>query len=489
MVFKDTDVIFYKSGVGGDGLGGQRHVESVSPLALHNVFNLVSGVERTSGKTKYRCVYMKNRHASETGINPRLFIPKNTVSSTTVLFVGYDFEAGIGDGVSSGVAQSIPNESTAPTGILFTDATDSSKGIPLGIDIPPNKTVAIWLKLVIFLNTEQAKVDGCEIKARFGNLLPQVGTETTTDTVIAITGETDSLTPFANTIGRIKLRSGVNSVVFTGNLTTSTTASAWLNILGTYKDRTAIAFGPLDRQNETMKNDLITQTTSTQNVKSLGFSFQIINNLYMIIMDVTKPFTNPSEQYDFVRIQLGIAKATAGIDFIMVVCNKAFYMTLASNDATLTIDNTLRQLYHKLFVDNGVHVVVCGQTRNYQRHHILGYNPAAPDTPPIYFELEQPSYTIPSGEKNFGNTGCLFINVGTGGRMPLHTPITPKKSYTVVANGLTTTSSVGYMMVKSVKRTAARGPTLLGVFYEFYTPVGTTTPVEVQRDHWAITIM
>jgi hypothetical protein len=488
MVFKDTDVVFYKSGIGGDGLGGQRHTETISPLALHNVFNLVSGIERTSGKTKYRCIYMKNKHPSETGINPRLFIPKNTVSSTTVLFAGYDIEAGIGDGTTSGVAQSIVNESTAPTGVIFTDATDASRGLQLGIDLPPGKTVAIWLKLVIFLNTAQAKVDGCEIKARFGNLLPQVETGTTTDAIIAVTGETDSLVPFSNTIGRIKLRSGVNAVIIAGNVTTSTSVSAWLNILGTYKDRTAIAFGPLDAQNDTMKNELITQTTTSANVKSLGFSFQIINNLYIIFMDVTRPFTNPSEQYDFVRIQLGIAKAMASIDFIMVVCNKAFYMTLASNDASLTIDNSLRQLYHKLFVDNGVHLVVCAQTRNYQRHHILGYNSAAPDSPPIYDELDQPSYTIPAGQKNFGNTGCLFINVGTGGRMPLHAPITPKKSYTVVANGLTTAGSVGYMMIKSTRRTASRGPTLLGVFYEFYTPVGSTTPVEAQRDHWAITI-
>jgi hypothetical protein len=488
MVLNGSDIVFYKSGVSGDGLGGQRHIETVSPFMLHNVFNLVSGVERTVGKTKYRCVYMRNKHPTETGINPRLFIPKDTVSSTTTLYVGFDHEAGVGDGISSGVAQSIANEATAPTDVVFTNATDASRGIPLGIDLPPNKTVAIWFKLVIFLNTEQAKVDGCEVKVRFGNLIPQVGTGTTTDGIIAITGETDSLTPFANTIGRIKLRSGVNSVVFTGNVTSSTSVSTWINMLGTYKDRTAIAFGPLDAQNATMKNELITATNSTQNVKSLGFSFQVINNLYMIIMDVTRPFTNPSEQYDFVRTQLATAKAMAGIDFIMVVCNKSFYMTLASNDAALTIDNTLRQLYHKLFVDNGVHVVVCGQTRNYQRQHVIGYNSAALDTPPLYFTTEQPSYTIPAGQKNFGNTGCLFISIGTGGRSPLHAPITPNKAYTVVANGLTTPTSIGYMMVKSVRRTATRGPTLLGVFYEFYTPTGATTPVEVQRDHWAITI-
>jgi hypothetical protein len=494
MVISKKDVIFYRSGITGDNLGGPMHTQSVSPVSLHNVFNLVSGIERASGKTKYRCIYMKNRSLTETVINPALFIPKDTVSSTTTLYAGFDIDAGVGDGNSSGVAQSIVNETIAPTNVQFTNATDPSKGLRFGADIPPGKTIAIWVKLIIFLNTAAAPVDGASIVLRFGNVIQAttpVGT--TVDTILAVTGETDSLSPFTNTVARIKLRSSINSVVFTGDTTKSTDAQTWLNMLGALKDKTIIAFGPEDSKTTTLKNALISALSTTANTKSDGYSFQRINNLYIIVMDTTLPFVNPSAQYDFVKAQLQSAKTTAGVDFIMVVCNKAFYMTLATNDITLAIDNTLRTTYHQLFIDNGVHVVISGQTRNYQRQHVLSYNSSAPDSPGLKYTLDAPSYSIPTGQKNFGPTGgCLFIDIGTGGMKPAHTPTT-SKSYTKFITAMTNTTSIGYMMIKSTPRTATRGPTLLGIFYEFYTPDSTSTstpatPVEVQRDNWAITI-
>lgn len=489
MVLSKHDIVFYRSGDNGDGLGGAMHTDTVSPFSIHNVFNLVSGIERISGKTKYRCVYMKNKHISETAINPRIFIPIDTVSPTTTLFVGFDTEAGVGDGTSSGIAQRIDNEAIAPPGVKrFTNATDPSKGIALGIDIPPGKTVAVWLKLIVFLNTAAAKIDGCKVKFRLGNLLPQRAGPSH-GTIIAVTGETDSFLPFSTVMSRIKIRDGINSFVSTGNTTSTTDPSAWINILGTFRDKTAIAFGPEDGKNDTMKNQLITSLSTDTNVKSLGYSFQRINNVYMIFMDMTQVWTNPSPQYDFIKSQLELAKATAGIDFIIVFCNKAFYMTLASNDANLKIDNTLRTTYHKLFTDNGVHVVISGQTRNYQRHHVLGFNATSPNIPAVFFTGQAPSYEISPGQKNFGATGCLFLNVGTGGGKPLHTPVSPKNNHTIIADGLQNTSSVGYLMLKSVQRTALRGPTLLGLFFEFYLPEGKSIPVEIQRDHWAITIL
>jgi hypothetical protein len=494
MVFSETDIEFYKSGITADGLGGPMSTTSVSPKALHNVFNLVSSIERTSGKTKFRCIYAKNKNITETAINPRLYIPKDTVSSTTTLFVGYDTNAGIGDGTSSGITQSIPNETTAPTGVLFTNAQDPARGIALGYDVPAGKVVAIWLKLVIFLNTAVAKVDGAEIKLRFGNLKPALSNTPTTNVILAVTGETDSGTLFLTTIQRIRLRTGINSLVFTGDCTKSTDVTTWINMLGLMKDITTISFGPFDSQSATMKNQLIAATSSTINPKSSGYSFQRLNNVYMIFMDVTQTFTNPSPQYDFVVAQLNIAKATAGVDFIIVVCNKVFYMTLASNDTALSIDDTLRTTYHKLFTDNGVHLVISGQARNYQRQHILGFNASVHDSPSTYLMSDVPSYIIPSGKKNFGpSSGCLFINIGTGGMRPLHAPVNPTKSYTAFATGLSSPNSVGYLMIKSAQRTQYRGPTLLGIFYEFFTPLSTTptaaaVPIEIQRDNFAITI-
>lgn len=487
MAFRESDIIFYRSGIVGDCLGGPMHSESVSPFQLHNIFNLVSSVEKMVGKTKYRCVYMKNKSLTETAINPKVYIPEDTVSSTTTLFVGFDPNSGLGDGTSSGITSPIPNESTAPVGVRFTQATDPSQGIALGFNIPPKMVVAVWFKLVIFLNTESTPVDGCNVMFRFGNLLPLSGV-VGTDVILAITGETDSLQPFSRTIERIKLRSSLSSVVFTGNTTTSNDPTTWLNMLGALKSKVGIAFGPQDAKSATLKNQLITELDNTTNVKSSGYSYQIINNTYIIYLDVTQSFINPSPQFDFIKAQLLQARSTAGIDFIIVVCNKAFYATLAPNDTSLAIDNTLRTTYHQLFVDNGVHLVISGQTRNYQRHHVLGYNSASPDNPTVFFANHNSGYLIPNGQKNFGATGCLFLNIGTGGMRPLHNLAT-KKPYTLFADSLQNQESVGYLMLKCTKKTTTRGPTMLGLFFEYYTPTGTTTPIETQRDTFAVTIL
>lgn len=487
MSLRKTDIIFYKSGISGDGLGGPMHPETIPPKALHNVFNLVSSIERVSGKTKYRCIYMKNKNLTETAINPRLFIPEDTVSSSTVLYIGYDSSSGLGDGTSTGVAQRINNEAQQPANVKFTAATDPANGVALGFNIPPNMVVALWLKLIIFLGAEVAPVDGAIVKARFGNLLPQENAASS-DVVLAITGETDSLQPFATTMDRIKQRSGLSAVVFTGNTTTSTDPTTWINMLGALKDRVGISFGPQDAKNTTMKNQLITELNTAANTKANGYSYQIIHNAYLIYMDITQTFTNPSPQFDYIKAQLELAKATAGIDFIIVFCNKAFYMTLAPNDTTLAIDNLLRTTYHQLFINSGVHLVISGQSRNYQRHHVLGFNGAIPDSPSTFFANHNSGYIMAKGSKNFGNTGCLFLNIGTGGMRPLHTLPTPIKTYTLYANALQNASSVGYLMLKCTKRTATRGATMLGLFFEVHTPSGASTPIETQRDTFALTL-
>src|SRR6187402_3510740 len=100
--YKDSDIIFYPSGASGNGLGGTVYT-TVGELSesFHGLFNIVSSTERTLGKTKYRCIYMKNKSLL-TAKNPKVFIPQNTPSSGTELYFAWD-PHGVGDGATSGV--------------------------------------------------------------------------------------------------------------------------------------------------------------------------------------------------------------------------------------------------------------------------------------------------------------------------------------------------------------------------------------------------
>lgn len=470
VVFKDTDLVFYSSGTSGDGLGGDVYTASLLGESLHSLFNVVSSTERTLGKVKHRCIYMLN-NSKVACLSPKIFIPNNTPSSGTELFVAFD-PHGPGNGISSGRADPILDEATNPYSgsLVFSNGSEVSKGVALGMDIPAGKMVAIWLKLVIAAGTEKVSLDGAEIYIQVANEKDVEETiETPVDTNTGVVGEPDNNEWFSKLMERLKLRP-LDWLTVTGNISSGTSdPTTWFNMLGPIRDRTAVAFGVLDALIPQNKNKIKTIVANVLPAIAKGYYYKKRYNLYEIFMDVTIPFENPSPQYDFIVANLTAAKNDSKIDFIVVYCNKAFYATLAGNDSTQTIDGRLRTTYHKLFEDSGVHVVISGQFRNYQRSKILSWNESAPDTPGEYTTGE-PNYIIDTGQKGFGSgIGCLFIINGLGGKRPIHTFATPK-SYTSFKYSPTNRYNVGYLMMKSEPKRGVNNPKLTLSFYEYNLP-------------------
>jgi len=500
VTFKETDLVFYPSGATGNNLGGAVYTTNGQlSETIHGLFNTVSSTERNLGKVKYRCIYMKNTSLLKC-LNPKLFIPNNTPSSGTDLSIGFD-PHGVGNGTSIGVADTIPDESTAPTGITFTNGKEVTSGVALGKDIPPNSMVAIWLRLIVNFGTEKAELDGTEVFIQVSNEKDVEETvETPVDTDVGVIGETECNEWFQKLLERLRLRSH-HWLVCTGNImSNSSDPKPWFNMLGAIlRDKTAMCFGNDDSENPQMKNSITTILGNVTPSISNGYHYKKRYNLFEIFMDVTKPFENPSRQYDFIVAKLNEARDDPRIDFIVVYCNKAFYATLASNDTSKTIDGRLRNTYHKLFEDNGVHVVISGQFHNYQRSKVLSWNESAPDTPGEY-TTGQPNFVISTGQKGFGSgIGCLFIVNGLGGKRPIHTLAT-LKSYTAFAYSPTNRYNVGYMMMKSQpKRTdivtgAVNSNAKLTIsFYEFnlptfYQSMFNQTPQEILKDQVTIEI-
>lgn len=503
VTFSANDLVFYKSGTTGNCLGGTVYTaDGQLSQSLHSLFNIVSSTERTLGKIKYRCIYMKNTSPLKCR-NPKLFIAKNTPSSGTELSVGFD-PHGIGNGTSSGVADELVDENDSTNvlaGVKFTNATEVSNGIALGADMAKDTMIAIWLRLIINFNTERAEIDGAEVSIQLSNESDVEETVTTpTDTTTVVVGETDANEWFSKLMERIRLRS-FEWFNITGNISSGTAdPSPLFNMLGgLFRDKLAVAFGPLDALNPQMKNSITSILGNTVPSITQGYYYRKRSNLYEIFMDVTKPFENPSPQYDFIVANLAKARDDEKIDFIVVYCNKAFYATLAANDSTQQIDGRLRTTYHKLFEDNGVHVVISGQFHNYQRQKVLSWNESAPDSPGEY-TVGEPDYVISTGQKSFGSgIGCLFIIDGLGGRRPIHTFAT-QKSYTSFKYSPTNQYNVGYKMlqtkprrVNSVTGAVINEAQLTISFYEYNLPtffqsIFGQTPQEILKDRVTITI-
>lgn len=128
-------------------LGGVKSSTEMAPASANNLFDDVSGTESAAGDIEYRCLYLHNAHATLTLQNTVVWIGANTPSPGSDVAIGLD-PAGVGDGSTTGVAVTVADEGTAPTGVAFSAAPDEANGLTVG-DIPPGESIAIWIRRTI----------------------------------------------------------------------------------------------------------------------------------------------------------------------------------------------------------------------------------------------------------------------------------------------------------------------------------------------------
>ena len=152
MPIQSSDIKWYLSG-GADNtdpnasLGGAISNTEIQDGVLNNLWDDVSGEESQNGDVEYRCIYVKNTHGSLTLQNAVIWISELTLSADDEVDIGLD-PAGVGDGSNTGVATSVPDESTAPSGVTFSRPTDKSSGLSIG-DLGPGECIAVWIRRTV----------------------------------------------------------------------------------------------------------------------------------------------------------------------------------------------------------------------------------------------------------------------------------------------------------------------------------------------------
>ena len=142
MAIISTDIQYRLSGGASNSdtalsLGGVK-----SSTAASNYFDDVSSTEASAGDTEYRCVYVHNNHGSLTLIGAKVWIQANTPSGDT------DVAIGLGTSAVNGTEQTVADESTAPTGVTFSQPTTFAGGLSIG-DIPFGQHKAVWVRRVV----------------------------------------------------------------------------------------------------------------------------------------------------------------------------------------------------------------------------------------------------------------------------------------------------------------------------------------------------
>lgn len=160
MPITATDIEFRLSGGaananGNASLGGAISTTAVSS-ALHAFFDRVTGAESAAGDVEYRCLYVRNSHASLTLYDARVWISSNTPSTATTIDIG------LGTSAIGGTEQTVADESTAPAGVAFSAPTSYATALVIG-DIPPGGHKAVWLRRTVTAGAAAYSNDGATI--------------------------------------------------------------------------------------------------------------------------------------------------------------------------------------------------------------------------------------------------------------------------------------------------------------------------------------
>jgi hypothetical protein len=133
-------------------LGGAKSSVEVVDNTDNNLFDDVSDVE-------YRCIYVHNGHASLELTNAVVWIQSDTTGADS------DISIGVGTAAVNATEQTVANESTAPSGVSFSDAAVSrATGLSLG-SLPNGQHKAVWIRRTISAGSTPQAADTASIQA------------------------------------------------------------------------------------------------------------------------------------------------------------------------------------------------------------------------------------------------------------------------------------------------------------------------------------
>ena len=125
-------------------------------------------------------------------------------------------------------------------------------------------------------------------------------------------------------------------------------------------------------------------------------------NVFFLVMSTQTSYSENSEQFNFVQQELDKASKDPNIDWIVVSYHKPIYAT-STKHTGLT---SFRDIYHPLFDQYNVDLVLSGHNHNYQRTFPLQFNEADSDIPII----------VNKNPNTYNEAGSpIFITAGTGG--------------------------------------------------------------------------
>ncbi|HJU59730.1 MAG TPA: metallophosphoesterase, partial [Nitrososphaeraceae archaeon] len=185
-----------------------------------------------------------------------------------------------------------------------------------------------------------------------------------------------------------------------GDYSYESDADCWLETISPINDRMNISIGNHDSDEEEGP-EITVQFLDHFNLDKQYYSFTK-GNVFFLVMSAQTSYSENSEQFNFVKQELEKASKDPNIDWIVVYYHKPIYAA-STKHAGLT---SFRDIYHPLFDQYHVDLVLQGHNHNYQRTFPLQFNEADSDKPII----------VNKNPNIYNEVGSpIFITAGTGG--------------------------------------------------------------------------
>jgi len=145
-------------------LGNFRASSLITDAADNNVFDDVSGGESAAGDTEYRAIAFHNNHGSLPLTAGKVWISADTGNAEDDISIAVEVPAA---SETTGAIQTIVNESTAPTGVSWSDATTKVTGLNFpgsGADVAAGDWFGIWLRRIISVGAAAQSAESVTIR-------------------------------------------------------------------------------------------------------------------------------------------------------------------------------------------------------------------------------------------------------------------------------------------------------------------------------------
>lgn len=426
---------------------------------------------QTGLPAEYRCIYAYNKNPNGQSIqNATLWFEALNTDSNITNMIGLD-PAGL-----NGTAQTIPNETTAPTGVVFSQPKKRANGLVLG-NMSAGSFYPFWLQRTIapgsalfyqdyYLLRVEGEPKGTALPPPSpppgsppspgsppGSPPPPPPPGVTGDFGFAAAGkwscDAQAQVNITNIINRLSGTPPLQLFLPGGDISYTADPTCWFNMTSRIDHKTHITLGTMENDIELGAQPGILNTWMNHySLNSQFYSFDFLD-VHFMMLSTEIPYDTTTNQYKFAVADLTKASTNSAIDWIVVRCHQPMYSAGGRGDVNGFSNATWASIYGPLFDQYGVDLVIQAHPRNFQRTYPVKFNTTTPSTPIIA--------TGTTGINDYNNpAGTIYIIAGTGGHSLDTSPLTTLPHFAYTNN-----TDNGYLFVTITNN----GTVMKGNFY------------------------